>query len=191
MPNVVDPSRIVPNNWIYLFHTDEYLLLPEYPDSIADKLTSNFSMTNALSRTAPFFTYVNSGPRTVQINLHLHRDMVDDINLDLSNFSREEGEDFVDSLVRKLQAIALPVYRDKEVIPPTVAVKIGVEEIFIKGVVIGGVSIGFEKPILENNKYAQVTLSFEVYETEPFDAQSVSQLGSFRGITSQFKDMLD
>lgn len=191
MPNVVDPSRIVPNNWIYLFHTDEYLLLPEYPDSVADKLTSSFSMTNALSRTAPFFTYVNSGPRNVQINLHLHRDMVDDTNLDLSNFSREEGEDFVDSLVRKLQAIALPVYRDKEVIPPTVAVKIGVEEIFIKGVVIGGVSIGFEKPILENNKYAQVTLSFEVYETEPFDAQSVSQLGSFRGITSQFKDMLD
>ena len=26
------------NNYIYLYHTDEYLLLPEYPDTVSDKM---------------------------------------------------------------------------------------------------------------------------------------------------------
>ncbi|MBO7078476.1 MAG: hypothetical protein J6W64_01540 [Bacilli bacterium] len=42
---------------------------------------SNFVPTNALGRTAPVYTYSNSGPRSVQIDLQLHRDMMDDVNM--------------------------------------------------------------------------------------------------------------
>ena len=176
-------------NVIYLYHTDEWLLLPEYPDSIMDKMNSNFAQTNALSRTAPVFTYSNSGPREVQVQLHLHRDMVQDLNIDFANWNLEDGEDFVESLIRKLQAIALPRYNadSKSVVPPMIAVKFG-KDIFIKGVVIGGVSIEYQKPILDDDRYAQVVLNFTVYEVEPYDAVSVAKEGSFRGITKTFRD---
>lgn len=178
-------------NFIYLFHLDKYLILPEYPDTISDKMDSTFSRTNALSRTAPVFAYSYSGPRTVNFQLNLHRDMMYDVNRDGSNIEIAPDEDYVDVLVRELQAIALPVYgaKNKMVTPPSIAVRLG-KEIFVKGVVIGGVSIDYQKPILEDGRYANVTLSFNIYETEPYDAQSVSQLGSFRGVTAQFKDML-
>ena len=179
------------DNFIYLFHTDEWLLLPEYPDSVQDKVGSTFSTTNALSRTAPVFSYSYSGPREVQVQLHLHRDILDGVNIDASNFILEVDEDYVDALIRKLQAIALPVYNaaNKAVVPPMIAVRFG-EEIFIKGVVNGGVSIEYQKPILDNHKYANVVLNFNVYEIEPYDAKSVSLEGSFRGITQTFRNGL-
>ena len=184
----MDKTMRLMNNYIYLYHTDEYLVLPEYPDTVSDKMNSTFGQQNALSRTAPVFAYSNSGPRQVQIQLHIHRDMMDDVNVGSSNLRLEVDEDYVDALIRNLQAIALPSYRSAEqmVNPPMVAVKLG-EEIFVKGVVIGGVSITYEKPIMVGDRYAQCTLNFEVFEVDPFDAESVSQLGSFRGITSQFK----
>jgi hypothetical protein len=37
-----NPYNII-SNYIYLFHTDEYLLLPQYPDSIQDRLNSQFA----------------------------------------------------------------------------------------------------------------------------------------------------
>ena len=176
-------------NVIYLYHTDEWLLLPEWPDSVMDKMGSSFASTNALSRTAPVFTYSNSGPREVQVQLHLHRDILDGVNIDGSNFELDEDEDYVDALVRKLQAIALPAYKvsNKAVVPPMVAIKFG-NEIFIKGVVNGGVSIEYQKPILDNDKYANVVLNFNVFEIEPYDAESVGIEGSFRGITQTFKN---
>lgn len=182
-------SMVLIPNYIYLYHLDEWLLLPEYPDTIMDKMESTFNQQNALSRTAPIFTYSNSGPRSVQITLHLHRDMLDDVNIDTSNLNVNIEEDYVDALIRNLQAMALPSYQatQKSVNPPMIAVKIG-EEIFIKGVVIGGVSVTYGKPILVGNRYAQCDLSFTVFEVEPFDAESVSKLGSFRGITQQFKN---
>jgi len=185
----VSKSMQLINNYIYLYHTDTWLVLPEYPDSVSDKMQSTFGQQNALSRTAPVYSYSNSGPRTVQINLHIHRDMLEDVNIDTSNLKLEIDEDYVDALIRNLQSIALPSYRtaEKMVNPPMIAVKLG-EEIFVKGVVIGGVSIEYQKPIMIGNRYAQCTLNFEVYEVDPFDAESVSQLGSFRGITSQFKN---
>ena len=176
-------------NYIYLFHTDEYLILPEYPDTISDKMDSRFSQTNALSRTAPVFAYSNSGPRTVNFQLNLHRDLMDDVNTGSSNVELDLDEDYIDVLVRKIQEIALPVYSasNKMVTPPMIAVKLG-REIFIKGVVIGGVSIDYQKPVLDDERYANITISFNIYEIDPYDAQSVGQLGSFRGITQQFKD---
>ena len=179
------------DNYIYLYHTDEWLLLPQYPDSIADKLTSTFASQNVLSRTAPIYAYSNSGPREVNVSLALHRDLVNSENLKASNLKINvvDGEDYVDTLIKRLQSIALPRYNatDKSIDPPMVALRFG-NDIFIKGIVNGGISLEYMKPILYNNKYAQVTVNFNVYEITPFDADSVAQLGSFRGITRMFKD---
>ena len=67
--------------------------------------------------------------------------------------------------------------------PPMVAVQLS-NDIFIKGVVNGGVSVTYDYPVLENNKYAKVTISFNVSEVRPYDADSVGRLGSFRGLTT-------
>ena len=188
MPNN-NPTSPTITNVIYLYHTDEWLLLPEWPDSIMDKMNSTFASTNALSRTAPVFTYSHSGPREVQIQLHLHRDIVRDLNINYAKWGLEEGEDFVEALIRKLQSIALPKYNasSRAVVPPMIAVKFG-KDIFIKGVVNSGVSIEYQKPILDDDKYSQVVLNFSVYEVEPYDAVSVAKEGSFRGITRAFRE---
>lgn len=176
-------------NYLYLYHTDEWIVLPEYPDSISDSLGSSFTSTNALSRTAPVLSYNYSGPRKVQVQLHFHRDMLNEVNYKASNMVVEIGEDYVDALLRQIQAIALPRYRasQKEVIPPMIAIRFG-NEVFIKGVVDGGITIDYQKPILSNGKYAQITMSFTCTEIDPYTADSVQKLGSFRGITQAFKD---
>jgi hypothetical protein len=176
-------------NYIYLYHTEEFLIIPTYPEQITDSMQSTFGSTNALSRSAPVFSYSNSGPRTVQISLNLHRDMLDDVNLNVSNLKIENlNDDYVDTLIKKLQSIALPRYLagSKTVTPPMVAVRFG-DEIFIKGVVNGGITVTYNKPIIivngNESKYAQVTVSFSISEVDPYDALSVGLLGGFRGLT--------
>lgn len=190
MPTEPISPRTIPN-YLYLHHTGEMLWLPEYPDSVQDKMNSTFQQTNALSRTAPVFTYSYSGPRQVQVQIHVHRDMLYDMNYDNGTWITEGDEDPLDALIRKLQSIALPVYNlaNREVVPPMVSLQLG-NTIFVKGVVLGGVSIEWQKPILDNDTYAQCNLNFEIYEVDPYDATSVGQLGSFRGITSTFKSLI-
>lgn len=177
------------NNYIYLYHLDEYLFIPTFPDSITDTMTSSFESTNALSRSAPVLSYKNSGPRQVQLTLNLHRDMLYDMNLNNYNFKLDIGEDYIDTLINKLQSMALPKYTasSKSVKPPMIAVRFG-NEIFIKGVVSGSVSVTYNKPILSDGKYAQVSVAFTVTEVDPYDAKSVATNGSFRGLTSTFKN---
>lgn len=183
----------LPDAYIYLYHTDEYFILPQYPETITDNMESTFSSQNALSRTAPVFSYSNSGPRVVQVAFKLHRDMMNDINYGNTSIRANQGEDiiysvdddYIDLLIKKLQSIALPRYQasSKLVDPPQVAVRFG-DNIFVKGVVNSGVSVSYDLPFLENNKYAQIGIQFQVSETQPYDADSVGRLGSFRGLTS-------
>lgn len=186
----------LPECYIYLYHTDEYFILPQYPETLNDQLDSNFSSQNSLSRTAPVYSYNNSGPRTVQISLDLHRDMMDNFNTGAARIKYNssggliettiDNDDYIDLLIKKLQSIALPRYRasDKLVNPPMVAVRFG-ENIFIKGVIAsGGVGVVYGLPLLSNKKYAKVAISFTVSEVSPFDADSVGQLGSLRGVTA-------
>lgn len=63
-----------------------------------------------------------------------------------------------------------------------VAVRLG-NEIFIKGIVNGAITVTYGKPILVNNKYSQVTVSFSVTEVDPYDAATIASNGSFRGVT--------
>jgi len=151
-------------------------------------MQSSFQQTNALGRTAPVYTFNNAGPRTVQISIPLHRDIMDDINTGISNSKLGEGEDYVDNLLKALQAIALPKYnvKNKLVEPPLLALRLG-NEIFIKGVLSSDIGLDFSKPILSNGKYAQVNLSLSISEVDPYDSTTVFKNGGFRGVVQSLK----
>lgn len=183
-------------NYIYFYHLEKFCVLPLYPDSVSDSMSSTFAPTNSLSRSAPVFTFSYSGPRQVNISFELHRDMMNDLNKDVSNLKSSvvpfDGDDYVDTLIKYLQSVSLPRYQNyssgsKSVIPPMVALRLG-NEIFIKGVVNGSIQCEYKKPILSNGKYAVCNISFGISETDPYDADKVVQMGSFRGISATFKD---
>ena len=187
MPNLnIKDKYILPENYIYISHLDEdfqFWRLPSCPETISDSMGSNFGTTTALGRSAPVYTYSNSGPREVQVEIKLHRDMMDDINYGVSNAELAKGEDYIDSLVRALQAIAVPKYNlsNKAVEPPLVALRLS-NEVFIKGIVNAPIAITYKLPILRNGRYAEIHLSLKVSEVDPYDATTVFKNGSFRGV---------
>ena len=73
--------------------------------------------------------------------------------------------------------------------PPMVAIRFG-NEIYIKGIVNGSVSVEYSGPILPNNKYALVNISFTVTEVDPYDAETVAVSGSFRGLNKTLERRL-
>ena len=189
------PYKLI-ENYIYIYQLDKYIIVPVYPDSLQDTLGSTFSSENILARTSPIFTYSNSGPRSIQVNFDLHRDLMNDINFDNINFidevNAELGNDYIDTLIRYLQAMAMPAYNTVDLAtdtynsminPPLIACKFG-NNIFIKGIVDGDVSVTYSGPISKDGKYMQVSISFTVKEIEPQDAETIAKWGSNRGLST-------
>ena len=184
------------NNYIYFYHTNTLIAIPIYPETIADTMAVAYSPTSPLSSTAPTFSFQNSGPRSFEVTLPLHRDLMTSINAAQSNYISQipqlmtkdsDGNeivnvDYVDIMVNQLQGAALPKFSsaEKMVNPPVIAVRFG-EDIFCKGVVNGGVSVTYGVPILSDGRYANVTVSFSINEITPFDADTVMRVGGYRG----------
>ena len=179
------------DNYIYLYHTDTLIAVPLYPESIEDTMSVRFAEEQPLSRSAPIYSYSGSGPRTFQVQLPLHRDMMQEINTGVSNLNIDElgNDDYTDLMVRQLQAAVLPKYgaAEKMVNPPVVAVRFG-NSIFCKGVIMGPLSVSHSGPILSypdgTNKYAVLTVSFSISEIDPFEAESVIIQGGYRGLST-------
>jgi hypothetical protein len=114
--------------------------------------------------------------------------MMTQINYGISNANVEIGDDYVDTLIKQIQAVALPAYgaSQKMVDPPMVAVRFG-NDIFIKGVVVDGISVTYALPLIAGNKYAHVSIVFTVEEVDPYDARTVMSAGSFRGLDSSLE----
>ena len=173
------------DNYVYLYHTDTLIALPLYPESVTDTMAVAFSPSHPLLRSAPIYSYQNSGPRSFEVTLPLHRDMMNQINtsasvLDIPNL---DDEDYVDIMIKQLHAIALPRYAasEKMVNPPLIAIRFGTD-LFCKGIVSGAVSVTYAGPILRTNKYALATVTFNVSEVDPYDADTVMIQGGFRGM---------
>lgn len=184
------------DNYVYLYHTGTLIAIPTFPEQIDDSMGTAYNSTSLLSRSAPIFSYSNSGPRSMQISLHLHRDMMDEINTNSSllNIDNLSSVDYLDRLIRELQSAALPKYStaEKMVNPPLVAVRFG-EDIFCKGVIDGGVSVSYSGPILSTNKYAEVSINFSIKEVDPYDADTIQKLsgaGSYRGISTDLEGIV-
>ena len=172
------------DNYICLYHLDQFVILPTMPESYSDSLSIRYNETPVLMRTAPIFSYSYSGPRTVNVELNLRRDMFEAINVDVSNLKVEIGDDYVDTIINQLQAAALPRYSvaNKMVDPPMVAVRFG-NDIFIKGVIQNSITVQHKLPLLANNKYANIEIQFTVAEVDPYDAETVANKGSLRGLS--------
>lgn len=183
------------DNYIYLYHLDTFIILPNYADSVQDSMAISYQSSTPLSRSAPIYSYQNSGPRSVQVNFRLHRDMMTQINYNVSNApvgssqgvitspESRPNDDYVDFIIKALQTMALPTYAaaEKMVNPPIVALRLG-NDIFIKGVISGSVGITYNFPILSNGKYSTVDVAFAINEVNPYDAETVLAAGSFRGL---------
>lgn len=63
--------------------------------------------------------------------------------------------------------------------PPLIAVRFG-NDIYCKGVVTNNVGVTYSGPILADNRYALVDLQFSISEVDPYDAETVMQIGSYR-----------
>lgn len=178
------------DNYIYLYHTDTLIAIPTYPESISDVMGINYSNTTPLSRSAPIFSFVNSGPRSFSVSLNLHRDMMNDINVASSNLqiSNLDDEDYVDHMIKQLNAAVLPRYAaaEKMVNPPIIAVRFG-NDIFCKGVITSGITTTYSGPILRTDKYAQVNIDFTINEIDPYDADTVMQVGHYRGLNTSLE----
>ena len=190
------PAYRIIENYIYIYQLKKYVILPVYPDNVQDSLGSNFATENILARTAPVYSYSNSGPRTVNITLNLHRDLMMAVNYDNTNFiddvNRELGNDYVDTLIRYLQAMALPSYNavdldtntsNSMVNAPLVALRLGTS-VMIKGIVSSPVTVTYGGPISQDGKYMQVDVSFTITEVEPQDAETLAKNGSFRSLST-------
>ena len=175
-------------NYIYLYHLQKFIVIPTYPEALTDTLGVEFSSSTPMSRSAPIYSYSKSGPRTMMIKLDLHRDLMVQVNKDVSTINVTPSEDYIDILIKEIQAIALPVYgaSEKMVNPPIIACRFG-NDIFIKGVVTGSVGVDYMLPIIEGDKYAHVAVSFTVSEIDPYDANQVASSGSFRGFDSSLE----
>ena len=163
--------EIPTDNFIYFHHTGQYYIIPVDPESIADSMNASFASSSPLSRSAPIFSYQNSGPRSVQISVTLHRDLCQEFN--------PGSEDSVEDLINNLEGMVLPEYEaaNKIVNPPIISLKIR-DEIYIKGIVTS-VSKSFSLPLLNYGgkyKYALVTLNFSVQEVTPLSASILSSI---------------
>jgi hypothetical protein len=186
-------NSVLPDCYIYISHLDgpeeaKYWQLPGYPDNITDSMGSSFQENSALGRSAPVYTFSHSGPRTISIKLSFHRDMFEEMP---SNVTPRDDEDKAESFIHAIQAIAVPKYNlsNKAIEPPLVALRLG-REVFIKGIVSGGVSVTYGKPILSNEKYAVIEIGFTISEVDPYDSTTVFKNGSFRGLTATLRSGL-
>lgn len=177
----VDGAGLQVENYIYMYHLQEFIVLPSFIDSVQENFRINWQQTTPLGRSAPIYSFQSSGPRTIQLTFNLHRDLMYQINKDVSDAKVALGDDYVDTLIKDLQACVLPDYdgTSKAVNPPVVAVRVG-SDIFIKGVITSNLGYTWSYPILSNGKYSNLSISFEIAEIDPYDARTVRNVGSYR-----------
>ena len=174
-------------NYIYMYHTGVYVVLPTFPQTMQDSTTTTYTQTSLLGRSAPTFSYAYSGPRTINFEFRLHRDMMKQINRKNPTLVTNIGEDYVDVMMREMQAAAVPNYdaSDRLVDPPLVAVRIG-NDIYIKGVISSAVTITYDLPILRDGRYACISINFGVAEVVPYDAEILRRVGGFRNASMMY-----
>ncbi len=177
------------DNYMYMYHTQTLIVLPTYPEQIQDSMGANFAQTTPLARSAPIFSYQNSGPRSINVSLKLQRELMTQVNWRVSNASVAMGDDYVDTMIKQMRAAVMPKYSasSKMVDPPIIAVRFG-DDIFCKGVINGSISISYDLPIIEDregkSKYSIVNVAFPMVEVDPYEAESVMVLGGYRGLST-------
>ena len=171
-------------NYIYFYHTDTLILLPNAPESISDQQGANWSSTSILGRSAPIQAYSYSNARSVTINLNFHREMLKQSNsANLYNNPKNLagwGNDYIDYMTNMMYGSVIPNYATsaKMVDPPLVAIRFG-KQIYCKGT-ISNVQVTYDGAILRDNNYSHITIGFTVTEVNPYDAITAMGVGGVR-----------
>lgn len=189
--------------YLYIYHMGLEFNLPTLPETITDTMPINFHKEDVLARSAPQITFSSAGPRSVNINIKLHRHIFTLENPQLDKITGQQvvpmmdpltaktlnypATDAADLLVNALLTLSLPRYQDsaKAIVPPSVLVRYG-KEMCIRGVP-DTVTKTTSGPWLKSGKQAIVDISFNLTETEPFSAQYVAENGSLRSISADLK----
>ena len=162
--------------------------LPLTPGQVSVSNTANYAQQTILSRSAPVYSYVASGPRQLNVTLKVHREMMDDMDYSsysinstdyksLSTVKEERGS--LEVLTECLELAVVPTYTDSTiVIPPKVTLKI--ENIKVTGVV-RSVQTVYELPVVDG-RYQVVSQTLSIDEIDPYDSASILRLGGYRGL---------
>ena len=184
----VDGAGLQVENYIYMYHLQEFIVLPSFIDSVTESFGISWQQSTPLGRSAPIYSFQSAGPRTLQLTFDLHRDLMYQINKDVSDAKVALGDDYVDTLIKDLQACVLPDYdgTSKAVNPPVIALRVG-EDIFIKGVITSQLGITWHYPLLSNGKYANMSINLSIAEIDPYDARTARVVGSYRNINTDLE----
>lgn len=188
-------------SYIYFYHLDKEFNIPVMPESIQNTASISFSQEAILGRSAPQVTFSSAGPRTQNVSLTLHRQLMDleNANLvkeflkdskgqeyinDMKYSIKSEERDAVDMLIDALAAATVPKYMDtyKAVIPPSVRCRFG-NESSIAGVLSDGIQQTSSGVWLKNGKMSTVQISFTILEVQPYSSDYVMEHGFLRGIS--------
>lgn len=158
-------------SWIYLYHLDKFYNIPVTPENLPNSYANKFSLEDIMNRTAPKFAYSGSGPRTLTVNLVIHKQ--------LFALDNENSSGTVDELIKALEACAYPEY-DKaksKIIPPSVLLKFG-NVVTIRGVINTGINCTHSGPWLKDGTMALANIQFSIVELDQYGANFISQFGS-------------
>lgn len=186
--------------YIYIYHMGLEFNLPVVPDNIIDQVPASFHQEPVLARSAPQITFSSAGPRSQQVVIRLHRHLfaIENPHIDpktntymVKMPTPTGGEiievpaiDAADLLIKALLTLSLPKYTDstKAIVPPSLLIRFGNES------AIRGIPENVQKVAsgvwLKNGKLSDISLSFNVKETEPFSAEYVAQAGTLRSIST-------
>lgn len=181
----VDGAGLQVENYIYMYHLQQFIVLPSFVDSVQENFDIGWQQETPLGRSAPIYSFKSAGPRTVQVTFTLHRDMMYQINKNVSNAKLDLNDDYIDTLIKDLQACVLPDYdgSSKAVNPPIIAMRLG-NDIFIKGIITNNLGITWNYPVLSNGKYSTISISFNISEIDPYDARMARNVGSYRNVST-------
>lgn len=196
--------------YVYIYHLGLCFDLPTLPDSLTDNMPISFYQEPVLARSAPHTTFASAGPRTLNVTIKFHRHMfcLENSSIKIPDNSTEphysiqkgtieesgvakteylEASDVADYFINAMESLSLPKYTDadKALIPPSLLIRFGNEA------AIRGVPTGFSKTSsgawLKGGKMSDITLSFQVIETQAFSAQYVANNGSLRSISTDLQ----
>ena len=122
--------------------------IPAYPESIKDGRSASYStMPDTLYQYEPWYVYSNSGPRSLTLSFHLHRQM----------WTGNEKDGKANELIRFIQASVYPKYSGSTVNTDACT-------LYVKGYpyvtgIVSNVDVEWSGPIGSDGLYLEVNLS--------------------------------
>lgn len=160
----------IPQNEVMLYSslTDTAMSIPAYPEQLTDNRSASYTaMPDLLYQYEPWQMYQGSGPKTVPLSFHLHRDM----------WTGDHRDGMANELIRFCQAQLYAQYNGAFV--HTSKVSLYVSGSCVVTGVMTSCNVDWKGPIGQDGYYLEFTLSFDITEVskEPLNHSTVRSKG--------------